>query len=274
MKYDFEIKEISRYDATEFIQKLHYSKIMPRLTKHFLGFYMPQRLQLQPLLVGVLTLGWGTQPKGTINKLFKGLGSEDYYEIGKMCMLEEMPRNSETQMLSKTIKWLKENYPDKKFLYTWSDGIVGKPGYVYQAANFLYGGFLWTNIYITDKGEKLHPRSTKGLCEENVIFKKKRDPSFFDNKKAERIYWLTQDFLDHKKILKIHGKQFRYILPLTKKARKMLKQSSVAWTLNYPKHKDLEWHVSTKNGKQQLESLPNIDSNAEEYNSKNINAHK
>ena len=72
-------------------------------------------LQLQPLLVGVLTLGWGTQPKGTINKLFKGLGSEDYYEIGKMCMLEEMPRNSETQMLSKTIKWLKENYPDKKF---------------------------------------------------------------------------------------------------------------------------------------------------------------
>jgi len=54
----------------------------------------------------------------------------------------------------------------------------------------------------------------------------------------------------------------------------MLKQSSVAWTLNYPKHKDLEWHVSTKNGKQQLETLPNIDSNVEEYNSRNINAHK
>jgi hypothetical protein len=272
MKYDFEIKEISRYDATEFIQKLHYSKIMPRLTKHFLGFYLHS--QLQPVLVGVITLGWGTQPKGTINKLFKGLGSEDYYEIGKMCMLEEMPRNSESQMLSKTIKWLKDHHPKKKFLYTWADGIMGKPGYVYQAANFLYGGFIWTNIYITKKGEKLHPRSTKSLCDENVIFEKKRDVTFFNNRKAERIYWLTQDFLDHKKISKIHGKQFRYILPLTKKARKMLKQSSVTWGLNYPKHKDLEWAISTKNGKQQLESLPNIDNNAIEYNSKNINAHK
>jgi hypothetical protein len=177
-------------------------------------------------------------------------------------------------MLSKTIKWLKDHHPKKKFLYTWADGIMGKPGYVYQAANFLYGGFIWTNIYITKKGEKLHPRSTKSLCDENVIFEKKRDVTFFNNRKAERIYWLTQDFLDHKKISKIHGKQFRYILPLTKKARKMLKQSSVDWGLNYPKHKDLEWAISTKNGKQQLESLPNIDSNAIEYNTKNINAHK
>jgi len=241
---------------------------MPKLTKHFLGCYLENEL------VGVLTLGWGTQPKATIAKLFDGLDTKDYYEIGKMCMKEEMPKNSESQMLSGVVKWMKENYPEKQFLYTWADGIMGKPGYVYQAANFLYGGFIWTSIYISDKGEKIHPRSSRRLCDENVEFKLEREPNFFEGKKGERIYWLTQDFLDHKGITKVYGKQFRYILPLNKKARKLLKKSNVEWTnQNYPKDKDLIWNKSTKEGKKQLEGMPDIDSNMTEYNAKNVNAH-
>ena len=268
MKYDFKINEISRSYATDFVQSLHYSKIMPKLTKHFLGCYLKNEL------VGVLTLGWGTQPKATIAKLFDGLDTKDYYEIGKMCMKEEMPRNSETQMISAVVKWMKDNCPEKQFLYTWADGIMGKPGYVYQAANFLYGGFIWTQIYISDKGEKIHPRSSKKLCEENVKFKLAKEPDFFVGKKGERIYWLTQDFLDHKGICKIHGKQFRYILPLNKKARKLLKKSNVEWNLNYPKESDLVWNKSTLEGKKQLSDMPYIDGNMTEYNEKNINAHK
>ena len=267
MKYEFEIKEITRGYATEFIQSLHYSKIMPKLTKHFLGCYSENEL------VGVLTLGWGTQPKATIAKLFDGLDTKDYYEIGKMCMKEEMPKNSESQMISAVVKWMKVNTPERQFLYTWADGIMGKPGYVYQAANFLYGGFIWTQIYISDKGEKIHPRSARKLCEENVQFKLEREPDFFVGKKGERIYWLTQDFLDYKNILKVHGKQFRYILPLNKKARKLLKKSNVEWNLNYPKGIDLIWNKSIKGGKKQLEGMPYIDSDMTEYNTKNVNAH-
>ena len=268
MKYELEIREISRFDASELIQSLHYSKIMPKLTKHFLGCFLENEL------VGVLTLGWGTQPKATINKLFEGLDTKDYFEIGKMCMNEEMQRNAESQMISGVIKWLKLHYPQKKFLYTWADGIMGKPGYVYQAANFLYGGFIWTQIYISDKGEKIHPRSSRRLCDENVKFKLKREPDFFKDKKGERIYWLTQDFLDHKGITKLHGKQFRYILPLDKKSRKYLKKSTVEWTLNYPKHDDLKWIKTTKDGKVELSKMPKINSDITEYNYKNVNNHK
>ena len=103
MKYEFQIKEVSRSYATDFIQSLHYSKIMPKLTKHFLGCYLENEL------VGVLTLGWGTQPKATIAKLFDGLDTKNYYEIGKMCMKEEMPKNSESQMISAVVKWMKVN---------------------------------------------------------------------------------------------------------------------------------------------------------------------
>ena len=76
-------------------------------------------------LVGILTLGWGTNPMGTIKKMFPTLTTQDYYEIGKMCMDDAMPRNSETQMMSATIKWMKQNTPSVSYLYTWADGIVG-----------------------------------------------------------------------------------------------------------------------------------------------------
>ena len=48
MKYNFEIKEISRFDSTELIQTYHYSKIMPRLTKHFLGCFLGDEMVVVP----------------------------------------------------------------------------------------------------------------------------------------------------------------------------------------------------------------------------------
>ena len=48
----------------DLISELHYSPIMPRLTKHYLGCYVDDKL------VGGLTFGWGTRPKHTIQKMF------------------------------------------------------------------------------------------------------------------------------------------------------------------------------------------------------------
>jgi len=268
MKYDFSIKSISEYVAVDFIQKVHYSKVMPRLTKHFLGCFYEDEL------VGVLTLGWGTQPKQTISKLFPSLESKDYYEIGKMGMLDKMPKNSETQMLSNVIRWMKTNCPEKLFLFTWADGIMGKPGYGYQAFNFLYGGYIWTPTYISNKGEKIHSRSTKRLCEENVVFEKSRNKDFFKNRKAEKIFWLTQDFLDVRGIKKYLGKQFRYILPLNNKAKKLIKESTVEWTKNYPKSQDLIWRLATKDGFKECFTMPEIDGNIVEYNKINVDKFK
>ena len=89
----YEIKEVDRATATELVQANHYSPVMPKLTKHWLGGFVEDEL------VAVLTLGWGTQPKQTIKKLFPHLDTKDYFEIGKMCLTDEMPKNSETQFL-------------------------------------------------------------------------------------------------------------------------------------------------------------------------------
>ena len=216
------IKEITKYVATEFIMSRHYSPVMPKLTKHYCGYYVDDVLQ------GVVTFGWSTRPKHTIQKLFPTLDTTDYYEIGKMCMDDSMGKNSETQMLSKVLTWLKQN-TTIKFLFTWADGLVGKPGYVYQAFNFLYGGFIWTDTYVTEKGEKVHPRTIQSQLPNTHNYKYGSRP----NPKQ----------LKQLRLSRVKGKQFRYILPMNKKMRKFLKQSTVDWNLNYPKDKDLVWKI-------------------------------
>lgn len=259
MKYFFEIKEIDKNLAIDFVQERHYSKVMPKLTKHWLGCFLKDEL------VGVVTLGWGTQPLQTIKKLFPNLKSEDYYEIGKMCMDDSMPRNSESQMLSQIVRWMKKNLPEKKFLYTWADGIVGKVGYVYQASNFYYGQFIWTDIYISPTGEKIHPRSSKSLLKENANFLGK-----------EKLFWMTPDFMKLKGIRRIRGKQFRYIFPLNSKSKEMLRrESTVIWNKMYPKELDLQWKEQLNKGEYiLLEGKPNMDLSVVEINEKNVNAHK
>ena len=256
MKFIFKIKKVDWRVATLFFQQRHYSAVMPKLTKHYLGAYVNDEL------VGVLTLGWGTQPKATIAKLFKGLDTKDYYEIGKMCMKEEMPKNSESQMISAVVKWMKVNTPERQFLYTWADGIMGKPGYVYQAANFLYGGFIWTDIYLSESGEKVHFRT--------IQRKMKKEMGRDDTKYGPRP---NDKKMGELGFTRVWGKQFRYIYPINKKSKKYLKNSTMEWTRNYPKDKDLQWKIK-KPGKTEYtftNNIPFIDGNIKQHNSSNIN---
>ena len=180
----------NKNEVVDYISKRHYSPIMPRLTKHYLGCYVDNEL------VGGLTFGWGTRPKHTIQKMFPELDTKDYFEIGKMAMCDSMPRNSESQMLKLAIKWLKEN-TDIKYLFTWADGMVGKPGYVYQASNFLYGGYNLTDTYVTEWGERVHPRTMQGRMPKKEGLKMGPRP--------------TPEQLKEMKISRVKGKQFKYI---------------------------------------------------------------
>jgi len=267
MKLNFEVMEIHKTLAIKFIQKYHYSPVMPSITKHYLGFFLNGDLK------GALTLGWGTKPRHTFNKMFPTKGvlvkKEDgtfvedindwYYEIGKMCLSPDLndTKGAGSQMVSTTIKWLKNN-TKCQFLYTMADGIMGKCGFVYQASNFYYGEQYFTPVYMMENGEKLHPRTSNELCIENAEYIGK-----------EKVFWMTTDFMIHKGIRKIDGLMFRYLYPLNKKAKRMmLKESSMDWNKNYPKSKDLKWFdVTDRNNKK---SVPQPDFKMEisniEYN--------
>ena len=252
-KNNWIIRIVEKSDFMRIVKAYHYAIVMPRITKHYVGCFEGNRL------IGGMSLGWGTQPKKTIQKLFPMLDTIDYLEIGKMVMLDEMPRNSETQMISLIIKWIKKNLKIK-FLFTWSDGIQGKPGYVYQAANFYYGGFIWTDIY-EKNGEKIHPRSAK--------------PLLIDNAKmigVDKLFWLTYEYCKKNGIRRIKGKQFRYIYPLNRQATKLLKKSTVKWLKKmYPKAVDLVWKIQVAKGKYEiLEIKPELYKNVINVNHNNV----
>jgi hypothetical protein len=253
---DFIVVELPKQEVADFIQKYHYSPVFPKLTKHWLGIY-----NNKDVLVGAMTLGWGTQPKQTIKKLFPDLDTQDYLEIGKMCMSDDMPRNSETQMLRSVVQWLKIHRPDVSLLYTMADGIMGKVGYVYQAFNFKYGGSYYTDVYMTNTGEKVHPRSTRELLVENAEFVGK-----------DKLFWMTHDFLEHKGMQRIKGLMFRYMYPLNKKGKWILKKSD--WSIDYPKDKDLMWKKQVGPGKYDIIEKPSFTFDNAIINKRNIQQFK
>jgi len=184
-----------------------------------------------------------------------------------MCLVPELngTKGAGSQMVSATIKWMKEN-TDRLFLYTMADGIMGKCGYVYQASNFYFGEKYWTSVYMMENGEKLHPRSTKELCIENAIFEG------YDPKVKPQVFWLTTKFMLHKDISKVKGYMFRYIYPLNKKAKKIMKrESNLDWSLDYPKDEDLQWIDITDSKNKKVIDKPAFTYEDAKYNAKNIN---
>lgn len=270
-KYQFEIENIDKYTAYAFVSRYHYSPVMPVQTKHYLA------IKLDGEIRGVLTLGWGTQPRNTFTKIFPGLKeevsvktgdkyakhmSEYYFEIGKMCMDPDMPFNSETQMLAEVSRWIKKIYPRCLFLYTMADGIMGKHGMVYQAANFVYIDKFLTDVYMMDNGEKLHPRTSKDLCKENAVWLKENEPERFEKlKNKNQVFWLTDGFMKEKGIKRIKGYMFRYMLPLSKRARKMLTNPKIIdkkmIDQTPPSKDDLVWWDATDaSQKVKLDEMP------------------
>lgn len=223
MKVNYIIKEINKETALNMVQKYHYSRTLPKLNKHYIGFYLDNSL------CGIVTLGWGTRPLHTIKKLFPSLESKDYYEIGRMCMTEEMPRNSESQMLSQLIKYLKINYPEIKVLFTWADGMLGKVGYVYQASNFIYAGSVGGEMYLRD-GIKIHVRQTRQILSPH-------DKRLTVRPNLEQMRELN---IRHYK-----GKQYRYFYFLCdkKERKRLLEECLVDIGQPRPKDDDLNWRV-------------------------------
>jgi hypothetical protein len=224
--------------AANLVEQFHYSQVMPRITKAAYGWFDGEKL------VGALTLGWGVRPVHTIAKAFPGLGTADYFEIGKMCLRDELPRNSESQFLSQVIAAMRSDFPAVKLLYTWADGILGKPGYVYQAANFFYGGFITTEIYLNADGVKVHARTMQGISTVSGAGTMNSRAGEVTRAMGYQKYW---------------GKQFRYVYPLCGKRewKDLQAGSPFPWERgHYPKDVDCTWGVDTDTGRKECAMPP------------------
>jgi hypothetical protein len=230
----YDVRPITVDEMTAFVTQHHYSTVMPRITKVCYGGFREE------VLVAAISFGWGSRPRHTIQRIFPSLDTDDYLEIGKMCLANSEPPNSETQFMARAFWMAHKQFPDVKLIFTWADAMWGKPGYVYQAANFLYGGYIWTDVYLTSNGQRIHPLQLQSGM---GTFLRTQRPNAIEL--AER-GWAH-----------IFGKQFRYVKFLcdSREQQRLLGESPFSWTTKYPKAADLEWYQRL-NGKRVLCAQP------------------
>ena len=228
-----EIQKINVRTAKDFVRHNHYAVISPPITKLSLGIYTNEKL------TGVAMWGYGVRPKHTLKLMFPSLEVENYLELNRLCLLDEMPRNSESQFISKNLEYIKKHFSKVKVIFSWADGLRGKCGYVYQASNFYYGGKILSEFYATNEGEVVHPRLL-------ITQFGRRDMDFAFNELG---------------LKKIKGYQLRYckFLCSHKERKKLLKESPFKWGFDYEKNEDLKWIIiDAKEGSRESRQVPNL----------------
>jgi len=62
------------------------------------------------------------------------------WELARLYLLDEVPKNAETWLIGKSVRWIKRHNPDVKHLLSYADPSAGHAGTIYKAANWRQDG--------------------------------------------------------------------------------------------------------------------------------------
>jgi len=208
---NYKIMEISASSARDIVIKYHYSKKVVSNSKIHLGVF-----NFEEKLVGCLQFG---PPMNGAKSSCKISLSPNMMELNRMVMVDEEPRNSESQAISLCLSWVKQ-FTDLEYILSFSDGKQGNVGYIYQATNWKYLGHLLSDSFYDLDGDIVH----------NVTVWHR-----YKQKHTDRDIKTTDEILcdNFNNVSKITSKQHIYVMPLKKKVKFLLEEKQ------YPK-KDTE----------------------------------
>ncbi len=143
------VKVIKSKVANAFIKKQHYSgKVVPNSTLHF-GCFLDNRLH------GVMSYGSPFVKKNVIN-LVEGTGWNEMIELNRMAFDEFLPKYSESRCIAISIRLIKKNAPQIKWILSFSDGCSCGDGTIYRASGFKLIGIKDNNGLFNYNGENIH----------------------------------------------------------------------------------------------------------------------
>ncbi|MDO4378964.1 MAG: hypothetical protein Q4C64_07550 [Erysipelotrichia bacterium] len=147
---EIEVKVIPSKIAVPFIKKHHYSgKVVNNSCLHF-GVFLDNKLH------GVMQYGPSLDKAKMLN-LVKDTGWNEFLELNRMAFDEVLPRNSESRAISQSIKLIKRNAPQIKWIVSFADGCSCGDGTIYRASNFLLTDIKPNyNLVLLPSGEKIH----------------------------------------------------------------------------------------------------------------------
>lgn len=141
-------KEIPREQANAIIRANHYSHKTYNASFIHLGVFLNDEL------VGVLQYGSAMNPASGAS-VVTGTSIENFLELNRMWLDDKAGRNSESQAISCSIKYIKHRYPRVKWIQSFADERCHCFGIVYQSASFKYYG-EHTNVFWELDGEFYH----------------------------------------------------------------------------------------------------------------------
>jgi hypothetical protein len=141
------LKEVSKFVKTN-----HYSKTHPG------GIDFSFKLEYNGELAGVCLFGYmAGNPKASC-VLSGHDDTSKYRELMRLVLLDEVPKNSESQFVGWCLRWLKKN-TDLLAVLSFADPVHGHSGGIYRAGNWLYTGLqkpARPRIFVN--GIDVHPR--------------------------------------------------------------------------------------------------------------------
>jgi hypothetical protein len=124
------VKVIPSKIANEFVKKNHYSgKVVPNSTLHF-GCFLDNQLH------GVMQYG-SPFMKTKVLPLVENTNWNEMLELNRMAFNEYLPKYSESRCIAISIKLIKKNAPQIKWILSFADGTQCGDGTIYRASGFV-----------------------------------------------------------------------------------------------------------------------------------------
>lgn len=127
------VKVIPAKVAVPFVKAHHYSgKVVSNSCLHFGAF-------LDGKLHGVLSYG-PSMDKSKVLGLVEGTKWDGCLELNRMAFDDYLPKNSESFCIAKTMRMIKKQAPQVKWIISFADGAQCGDGTIYRASNFVLTG--------------------------------------------------------------------------------------------------------------------------------------
>ena len=223
----YKITKIKNEECKEWFLHKHYAKRLPSVSYAF-GLYKNN------LLLGICSYGRPVAHT-LIKHAFNGHYQDNFLELNRLVVNDNLPKNSLSFFVSATLKQL----PSPVVVVSYADTSLNHHGYIYQATNFIYTGLSAKRTDYKIKGmEHLHSASVMDHAGRGL-----------EKGKIEKLKAIYGNNL----YLKDRPRKHRYFYLIgTKKQKKEMLANLAYEVCNYPKGNNKRYNADYKPASQGL----------------------
>lgn len=211
------VRQIDKKTAEDMIVKNHYSHKWSLCQVAYGIFYITDKQSeffdlIEEKLIGTIVFG---QPVGrsAAESISKLISVYEVFELTRLFIHDGYGRNIESFCISKSLDFLRRDFPQIKAIISYADGEQGHRGIIYQSCNFYYQGnstlALMPNYSVSLVGSPyqwIHSRTISSTYGSHNIehLKKKIGHTFWRKKESSkhRYVFLLGNKTERKQILK------------------------------------------------------------------------